>query len=147
MKSTIYLEFCAEDRARIDRLTVALENASVGTLIEVEETAPPEPEKPTAAKPEPVAVPDEGPNWYPGGSSEPEEVVPEVAEPEAFDGPAITLEQIQQKVVSICAANGAKKADVKAIINMYGTKVSDLKGQQDKWPEVWTALLALESEG
>lgn len=143
----IVIELSAEDRARIDRLTVALENAAVGTLIEVEETAPPEPEKPTAAKPEPVAVVTEPNNWYPGGSPEPEEVVPEIVEPEVFDGPAITLEQIQQKVVSICAADGAKKADVKAIINKYGTKVSDLKNQQDKWPEVWKALLALESEG
>lgn len=143
----ITIEFCAEDRARIDRLIAALENAPVGTLVEVEGIAPTEPEKPTEAKPEPVTVITEPNNWSPGGSPDSEIVEPEVVDPEIFDGPAITLEQIQQKVVSICAANGAKKADVKAIINKYGTKVSDLKDQQDKWPEVWKALIALESEG
>ena len=143
----ITIELCAEDRARLDRLTEALENAQGGAKDPAPKTAPPEPEKPTEAKTEPVAVPDEGPNWYPGGSPEPEEVVPEVAEPEDFDGPALTFQQIHQKVIDLCAASNVNKADIKAVINKYGANVSALKDQQDKWPEVWEALIALEREG
>lgn len=73
----------------------------------------------------------------------PEEVKPTEAEKEA--APTVTLEQIQQKVVQLCAADkGKRKAAVREIINAYGTKVSDLKEQPDKWAEVWGKLTALE---
>ena len=131
----IVIELCAEDRARIDRLTEALE-ATAPIKVTVEGIT-------TEAKSEPGAVSDEGPNWYPGGSPESEFVEPE----DAAEGPAISLEQIRQKVTAICAADGgAKKADVRAIINKYGTNVTALKDHQDKWPEVWEALIALERE-
>jgi hypothetical protein len=76
--------------------------------------------------------------------------------------PSVDLAQIQQKVVQLCALSGAPatltdeeraerakkmKADVREIITQYGTKVSDLKDQPEKWDEVWTKLCALEQEG
>lgn len=62
--------------------------------------------------------------------------------------PAITLEQIQQKVVQLAAAgNGTKKAKVRAIISAYGKKVSDLKDKPEVWAPVWDELTDLEREG
>lgn len=83
-----------------------------------------------------------------------EDTPPEVEKPtEAKETPAeetqptVTLEQIQQKVVQLCAADGGKKkAQVREIINLYGTKVSDLKERPDKWGEVMGLLTALEKE-
>lgn len=75
----------------------------------------------------------------------PEEETPTAAEKEP--APTVTLEQIQQKVVQLCAVDaGKKKAMVREIINLYGTKVSDLKDRPDKWDEVWGLLTALEKE-
>lgn len=79
----------------------------------------------------------------------PEEEKPTEAKetPAAETQPTVTLEQIQQKVIQICAADGGKKkAAAREIINAYGTKVSDLKDQPDKWTEVWDKLIALEKE-
>ena len=60
------------------------------------------------------------------------------------EGPEITLEQVQKKVVQLAAGwGGAKKAQVRAIINDYAPKVPDLP--VDKLPEVWERLLALEA--
>ena len=62
--------------------------------------------------------------------------------------PPLTLEQIQQKVISIAATSKEKKAKAREIINSYGAKkVTDLQEQPDKWAEVWAELVALESEG
>lgn len=57
--------------------------------------------------------------------------------------PAVNIEQIQQKVVQLAAANnGAKKAKVREIVNTYARKVSDIP--EAKWSEVWDKLTALE---
>ena len=59
--------------------------------------------------------------------------------------PAITLEQIQQKVLQLATANGGtKKAKAREIVNAYARKVSDLP--QDKWGEVWDKLTKLEGQ-
>jgi hypothetical protein len=60
--------------------------------------------------------------------------------------PSVDLAQIQQKVVQLCAS-GEKKAAVRAVINEYGAKVSDLKDQPEKWDEVWAKLAKIEREG
>ena len=60
--------------------------------------------------------------------------------------PSVDLAQIQQKVVQLCAS-GEKKAAVRAVINEYGAKVSDLKDQPEKWDEVWAKLAKIEQEG
>lgn len=156
MSNTITIELCAEDRARLERLTAALEALQPPTMHvdlpmpdpiqqKLAETlakaeTPAEATKTTAGETEAEApantqAPEEKPTE--------EEITPkaEVVEP------PVTLEQIQQKVLKLAAANGgAQKAKVRAIINAYGAKVSDLKDQPDKWIEVWGKLTALESE-
>ena len=70
---------------------------------------------------------------------------PEAAAPAEEPKPAITLEQIQQKVLQLATANGGtKKAKAREIVNAYARKVSDLP--QDKWAEVWDKLTELEGQ-
>ena len=147
--NNITIELCAEDRARLDRIAALLEKQTTAestctckcnadvlpeqiTIDTVTEEAPTEStEKPTDAQ---------------------DEVTPTTTPPTAetlteAKKPSVSLEQIQQKVMQLAAANGgAKKAKVRDIINTYGTKVSDLKEKEDKWDEVWQKLTALESE-
>jgi hypothetical protein len=57
----------------------------------------------------------------------------------------VTREQIQQKVVQLSvAANGAKKAKVREVVNLYAKNVSTIP--EDKFAEVWEKLTALEKE-
>lgn len=161
MSNTITIELCAEDRARLDKLTAALEKAASGApvflgvdLAKETEGAQQLTNDPEALKP---AEPTEAPKNAAGeaeASAPPvtpaKEETPTAKEdaPTEPVKPTVTLEQIQQKVVQLAAGNGgAKKAQVRAIINAYGAKVSDLKDQPDKWDEVWDKLNALESEG
>ncbi len=140
MSNYITIEFCAEDRARIDRLTAALENrvkqvdeflAGGNQLDDIQK-----------ADPEQLTI-DDTHAEHPVEPAEATEV-----EAPATPQPAVTLEQIQQKVVQLAAGQGgAKKAKVREIINAYGSKVSDLNDQPDKWTEVWDKLTALEGEG
>lgn len=64
---------------------------------------------------------------------------PEVVEPEAVKD--VPLEQIQKKVVDLCA--GGKKAEARAIIKEYGEKVSDLVTSELR-AAAWAKLTALE---
>lgn len=130
MNTTITIELCAEDRARLDKIIEKLGeiqqpncSACVKTVAEVVSVHPAEAQ---AAAEEPA--PDEAPT--------------ETPEPVEEIKPVVTLEQIQQKVVQLAAAG--KKAEVRQIVNTYGAKVSDLKDQPDKWGEVWDKLTALE---
>ena len=133
----IVIEFSAEDRARLDRLAVALENVGVAEL-HIATT--------------PTTTPQEAPKEEPKENNNPKventpEVVTEDTAPTEEDKPElnITLEHIQQKVMQLATDNGgAKKAQVRAVISAYGVKVSDLKDQPDKWAEVWEKLTALE---
>lgn len=134
----IIFELCAEDRARLDRLAEALEK--VGNIeIEV---------NPVALDTVPQEAPKEEPKENNNPKEEPTpEATTEDTAPTQADKPEVTLAHIQQKVMDIVTANGgAKKAQVRAIINTYGSKVSDLADQPDKWAEVWEKLTALESE-
>lgn len=129
--NTITIELCAEDRVRLDRLTDALEARASASTTE----AP--------AKARPKATPTEAPS-KPADSKKGEPAAPWV-EPTA--APTVTLEQIQQKVVTLATmAGGTKKAKVREVISAYGAKVSDLKDLPDKWHEVWDRLTALEQE-
>lgn len=60
------------------------------------------------------------------------------AEPAIED---IPLEQIQKKVVDLCAAG--KKAEARAVIQEHGSKVSDLVTSEQR-TTVWAKLTALE---
>lgn len=133
--NTITIELCAEDRARLDRLTAALEaRASAPT------TEAPAKAQPKAAPTEATSKPAEQPE-------EPKKEEPAAPWEEPTAAPTVTLEQIQQKVVTLATmAGGTKKVKVREIISDYGAKVSDLKDHPDKWQEVWDRLTALEQE-
>lgn len=131
--NNITIELCAEDRARLDgigKLLADLINANlVNTLAQNPVTTP----KNDAgeAKAETPAT------------TQPNEEKPTEAKESPADEPKITLAEIQQKVVQLCAGfEGTKKAAVREIINAYAKKVSDLP--EDKWAEVWDKLTALE---
>ena len=144
MANYIMIELHPEDRERIDRLIEAVERitpkcdacaTSVAKFVAEEMNTP----KETHAE-RPVE-PAEATEVEAPATPQPEEETPATAEP------AVTLEQIQQKVVQLAAGQGgAKKAKVREIISAYGSKVSDLKDQPDKWTEVWDKLTALEGE-
>jgi hypothetical protein len=132
----ITTELCAEDRARLDRLTAALESltagiGSVGTpytvnnvcnVVEAAETEAPKTEAP--AEPE----------------SAPEEVGAPTDDPDVKEVPEHTKAELQQKVISIVTAG--KKDEVKAIIEQYAERVSAIP--DEKINEVWDKLTALE---
>ena len=136
MSNTITIELCAEDRARQDKLTEKLDE-----LIAVLESM--------RASGEPVSPhtePQETPKEEPKVETPPTEEVPlQSTVPDEVVEPTITLEQIQQKVVQLAAAGADKKAKVREVISTYGTKVSDLKEQPEKWGEVWQKLTELEA--
>lgn len=159
MSNTITIELCAEDRARLDRLAAALEGkacdkcvASALTWSE-QQRGQEAPAQETTEAESPAENTTEATGATEAATppvTQPEEEKPTEAEDVAVEPakPTVTLEQIQQKVVQLAAGfNGSKKAKVREIINAYGTKVSDLKDQPDKWTEVWGKLTALESEG
>lgn len=156
--NTITIELCAEDRARLDRLAEALEKRACDSCVtsapEIMKSQQQDPvqkalaetlakaEKPAeATETAPEATEAETLPTTPEKQEEPTE------ETGASDVPPLTLEQIQQKVITIAAASNDKKAKAREIISAYGTKISDLKDKPDKWAEVWEKLVALESEG
>lgn len=159
--NTITIRLSDDDRARLDKLTAALEKLAgvvpncdgcVEAAVRMTQaaTTPAEPteasqENPGATKEEPAEknTPEQNEPAVaavePQEKAEPAPVEPTPAEPAK---PSVTLEQIQQKVVKLAAAG--KKAEVREIVTTYGAKVSDLKDQPEKWDEVWGKLTALE---
>ena len=155
---TITHELCAEDRARLDRLAEALEkyppkceNCVQSVMAALQATAHVPKYESVVTAEEPKNEPQESieaetPATTPTEEEKPEEVKDAPAE-EAKTEPTVTLAQIQQKVVQLCAGfEGKKKPAVREIISQYGAKVSDLKDQPDKWNEVWEKLTALEEQ-
>lgn len=166
MSNTITIELCAEDRARLDRQTTAIEaltelltpkNAafnidheffknlwqreaqSAEQLRIPDELLQPKPAEEAKNEPQ-ESVEQEAPATTHTEEEKPAEV--KETAPEEVK-PTITLAQIQQKVVQLCAANnGAKKDKVREIVNAYAKKVSDLPA--DKWDEIWSKLAELE---
>lgn len=141
--NNITIELCAEDRARLDSLIVL-----AARLANSKDTAPAEVKAEEAAmKPTPAEVKAEEPAEAsaPVEDTAPWEAPEPTPEPVKQAKPSVTLEQIQQKVVQLCAAfGGKKKAQVREVIGAYGAKVSDLKDQPEKWDEVWDRLAAIE---
>ena len=130
----VITELCAEDRARIDRLTAAMERmaddmeppviALAGTPFEKEPKVT-EPEK-AEAPAEPESVPEE--------AGAPDD------EPDVKEVPEHTQAELQQKVISL--VSGGKKDEVKKIIEQYAPRVSAIPAE--KINEVWDKLTALE---
>lgn len=155
-ENTITIRLSDDDRARLDKLTAALDKLAgvvpnydscvQSALKMIRDAGTP---APTEASQEPTGAPEEKPaeKRTPPEQNEPAvaaEAPQEAAEPAPAEPakPSVTLEQIQQKVVKLAAAG--KKAEVREIVTTYGAKVSDLKDQPEKWDEVWSKLTALE---
>ena len=154
-ENTITVRLSDDDRARLDKLTTALEALSkvvpncdscVQSAIKLTQ-ATAAPTEPTETSQELAGATEE----KPANKNTPEQNEPAVASEESQETapvepepakPSVTLEQIQQKVVQLATAG--KKAEVREIVTAYGSKVSDLKDQPDKWDEVWGKLTALE---
>ena len=136
--NTITIELCAEDRARLDRLAAALEKYPH----KCENCAKTVAEGVAAFVAKEVSAPSEEPKSEP---QEPTKEDPPATNPDDGTEPSVTLEQIQQKVVQLSvAANGAKKAKVREVVNLYAKNVSGIP--EDKFAEVWEKLTALEKE-
>jgi hypothetical protein len=134
MSNTITIELCAEDRKRIDELIgfaslIASELKSrepVQTATAPQEAPEVEIEETPAPLDENVIMP------------EPEPVAP-AEEPK----PTVTHDMIRQKVTQLMAGTDAqKKAATRDIVKSYAPNVTKLP--QDKWPEIWEKLTALE---
>ena len=136
--NTIKIELCAEDRARLDRVIellgglrrpdcsscvegVASYMAKAAEVMDSQRTAAPAPAPVEAPKAEPAV------------------------EAPASVKPSVTLEQIQKKATQIAAGSPEKKAALRALVNVYAAKVTDLP--EAVWTEVWDGLCALEKEG
>jgi hypothetical protein len=127
--NVLTIELCAEDRARLDKIIEglgALRRPDCSSCVEgvasymakAAEVMDADPVAPAApAAPVPVVTPAK---------------------------PAVTLEQIQKKATQIAAGSADKKAALRAIVNQYAAKVTDLP--ESTWPTVWDALCKLESE-
>lgn len=146
---TITYEMCEADRARIDRLIAALEALQPQTF-KAESVVIPASDEMTAAlakmrdrKPTPTETDQETAEATETAEAPVTPPTEEKATEEAQ--PSVTLEQIQQKVTQLAAADkGAKKAKVRDIVKSYADTVSKLP--EDKYAEVWGKLIALESE-
>lgn len=132
----VITEMCAEDRARIDTLNANFEKL-IGSLNTVDTPFP------ATVSTEAPKKPQEAPKTDTQEKSQPEpKTATEPAKPESYDvlAPQYSKADIQQKVVSLCAAG--KKAEVKAIVSKYAERVSLIP--DDKADEVMERLNALE---
>ena len=134
MTNIITIEICAEDRARLDKLTAALE--AVRTPIIVEETiAEPEDYATLETSPEMTQKADEADGAQ---TTQPESETPKEAEKPA--APAVTLEDLRSKYMGLSAT--PKRDEARAIIKSYAERISDI--EEDKRAEVLAKLNALE---
>lgn len=144
---TVTVELGPESQAKLDKILAALEGighhnckscveTAVGMVIDANntDTAPAE-EPEEDSTPEPTNPAEE--------ATAPVEPEP-ATEPEA---PQYTKEDIQALVRKLAAPSSpeTKRAGAKAIVQSYGTKVSDIP--VDKYTEVMDKLTALDKEG
>ena len=128
----IITELCAEDRARLDAIIEALKSHNCKGCVEAATAYTAAQLYPSVVPVAPVSEDHEEPKAEP--ALEPEQ--PAVKE----DAPAVSLSDIQQKVVTLSAAG--KKAEVRSIITAYASRVSAIP--EDKVGEVWQKLTELE---
>lgn len=149
---TITHELCAEDRARLDRLSTALEALQQPNVPEVHpDQLQMRLDGVMAKASEPTEAPKNAPESTEVSTlptTQPEEEMPvaeEDAQAEEAPKPTITQAQLQQRITQLAAANGgAKKAQIRDIVKAYAKMVSEIP--EDKYEEVWEKLNALESE-
>lgn len=143
--NVITIELCAEDRARLDTIIEHLGSlrwpdcsacvAGVATYLEKAATVL---DAHPVKDPFPTALVDTKKNGADLDAMLKKAINPEPAKP------AVTLEQIQKKATQIAAGSAEKKSKLRAIVNQYAAKVTDLP--EASWPAVWEALCNLESE-
>lgn len=124
--NNITIELCAEDRARIDNLTAALEKFHDVVTIKLtpeqtQRTADLAEQAGETLKPAPVA---EAPK----------------AEPTAEPAKVVTVEEVREKVMQLISAG--KKDATRAIITSYAPNVTEIPA--DKCAEVLEKLNKLE---
>ena len=150
--NNIIIELSAEDRARLDRLTEALERRAQQEAPVIVTAADPVKEK-LAEVMAKAAEPTEAPKNAPETTEAPtltttppteEKATAEETAPTEEAKPTVTTEQIRQKVILLSAVGGQKKAKAREIVSAYAPKISDLP--EDKLTEVWDKLTALEQE-
>lgn len=160
MSNNITIELCAEDRARIDRLTEAMERRAcdkcVATAIEFTKSVPE-----TKAEPDPVQAalaetlskvsdPVEPPKntteaiEAPTQTTAPlEEEKPTAEEPaQAEPKRTVTQEELRAKVIELSAKDIKLKAKVRDIVLSYAPTVKAVP--EDKLTECYKKLVALE---
>lgn len=122
--NTITIELCAEDRAALHRLTLALEAINLPTPVPatLEQTEEPTP---------PATTPEQ----------DIENAVPFDTKPEPVK-PAVTLADIRKKAQTLMAPATGKNAAVREIIQHFAPTVSSIPA--DKYDEVMQLLTALE---
>lgn len=144
--NVVTIELCAEDRARLDKIiehlgALRLPDCSAcvaGVASYLEKAA-------AVLDSHPVATPfptEPEVKWEtdPDGLRD---MLEKAINPEPAK-PSVTLEQIQKKATQIAAGSAEKKVKLRAIVNQYAAKVTDLP--EASWPAVWDALCKLESE-
>lgn len=140
--NTITIELCAEDRARIERLTKAIENSTphcdkcVKTLADVMKDTSPI----TASEIDQNATEATTPDTILPETENATEAKTEAPVPTDDDLPFVTREALRRKAIELI--NAGKREEVKDIVNDYAEKLSGIP--EDKLPEVYARLTELE---
>lgn len=146
----IIIRLCDEDRARLDRLSQALEsrncercmNKVSDAWMKLHDATFETPETPAAAQTN-VDAPETAQAQLDEAAvaaDHPVEGVDAFTPVTPKETPTVKMADIQQKVVALSAAG--KKTEVKAIVNVYAERVTLLP--EDKFVEVYEKLTALE---
>lgn len=115
--NTITIELCAEDRARLDRLVAALENASQQTDLTKPSHEAPEPDR-DIAKPEKVDA------------------------PAKTDEPVVaTITETDIRVMARKLIEMGKKPQLKEVVNKYAPSITEIPA--DAFQDVFDQLKAL----
>lgn len=137
--NTITIELAGEDRGRLDKLLAAVEalNSSLlanqGMLAIADAgTHAEQPSEPNTAQ-----------ENAPGKVTTPASDAPQTSAQEQTEASdAVTLADVQRKVVELCGPPHNKKAQVREIVKAYAPKVTGIPA--DKCAEVMVKLNALE---
>lgn len=126
----ITIELCAEDRARLDRLAAALENARTPIIVD-ETIAEPEEFETLETAPE---TPQKAPEAEQAATTSPEPETPKAP------SPAVTVDDLRSKYMTLAATE--KREQARTLLKLYADKISDIP--EDKRAEVLEKLTELE---
>lgn len=142
--NVITIELCPEDRARIDRLTAALERKACDSCVAtalafVGGAAPAEPDPIQQKLADTLAKASE-PAVAPANTHPVDEDLP-WGDPAPAPAPAPSLEEFQKALTLRCAESDETKAKVRALLHEYAPAAS--KVPEDKRAEVLARLAKL----